>query len=246
MRRAAATVVVIVLVAGAGHAPGVIGVVLAGKQVKPKVGAWAWYDVKDAATGQAFVLRLAIVGEKEVLRKQGYWLEVEVVPLVGYRSVYKMLLTGPADDPVNVHQFLQREGRDEVVEVALEKPSEKDAAGEAPNEETEAKEPKRTLLGCEDVKTEGGVVPADRYELLDGERQVEIWLNEDVRPMGLVRLKSATGQLMLRHYGVGGQDARSVIHDPPVPGVEQPEAGVKVEVRVDRFPHRVGTEGDSE
>ena len=242
MRRAAATVVVIVLVAGAGHAQGVIGDVLAGKLVKPKVGAWAWYDVKDAATGQAFVLRLAIVGEKEVLRKQGYWLEVEVVPLVGYRSVYKMLLTGPADDPANVHQLLQREGTGEVVEVEPEK----EEAGDASDEETETKEPKRTLLGREDVKTEGGVVPADRYELLDGERQVEIWLNEDVRPMGLVRLKSATGELMLRHYGVGGQDARSVIHDRPVPGVEPPEAGVKVDVRVDRFPHRRGTEGDSE
>ena len=246
MRRVAATVVVIVLVAGAGYAQGVIGDVLAGKLVKPKVGAWAWYDVKDAATGQAFVLRLAIVGEKEVLRKQGYWLEVEVVPLVGYRSVYKMLLTGPASDPANVHKLLQREGTGEVVEVVLEKPPEKDEAGAAPNEETEAKEPKRTLLGREDVKTEGGVVPAERYELIEGKRQVEIWLNEDVRPMGLVRLKSATGELMLRHYGAGGPDARSVIHDPPVPGVEQPETGVKVDVRVDRFPRRGGTEGDSE
>jgi len=235
MGSAAAILVVAVLAAGAGHTQGVIGDILAGRLVKPKVGAWAWYDLKDAASGQAFVLRLAVVGEKEVRRKVGYWLEVEIVPLVGYRSIYKMLLTGPASDPANVHQILQREGTADVVEVELEEPGK-----ESEPEEPQKPEPKRTLLGREDVQTQGGPVAADRYELLDGDHRSEVWLNEDVRPMGLVRLKSATGELVLRRHGVGGPDGRSVIHEPPVPGVERLDTDVKVEVSVDPLPRRDG------
>lgn len=219
-----------------GYAQSIAGDVLAGKLVKPKAGVWAWYDLTESATGKNFLVRLAIVGEEKVGMKTGYWLELEVVPLVGYKSVYKMLVTGPASDPANIHKMLQREGTGQVEDLPLDKGKKDKGApkGEKEPQEPAAKEPERTPAGEEDITTPGGAVHAQHFEVGEGAAKQEVWLNEDVRPMGIVKLKSAEGELVLRNYGVGGKDARSVINEPLPPG--SPEAGsdVKVEVHVEK------------
>ena len=200
---------------------------MTGKLVNPKDGAWAWYDLRDAETEQGLLMRLAIVGRERVRRRQGHWLEVEIVPMVGYRSVYKMLVTGPASDPSHLHQLLVREGREPVVEMEL---------GDAGASERSAPpEQERRLLGEEDVRTRGGdVIRAQRYELGSGSERVEVWLNDDVAPMGIVRMVSAAGELALRNHGVGGQDARSVIDDPLPAGLGGKVEEMKVEVDPDQ------------
>jgi len=214
-----------VMLCGVGFAQDMLGDVLMEKLVKPTNGAWAWYDLTDATSDQAFVMRLAIVGEERVEMKQGYWLEIEIVPLVGYRSVYKMLVTGPASDPKNLHKVLQRVGRGNAEEV----PADKDAA----KEEKPAPEPERKLVGEEEVTIrDGSVVKAQHYQLTRDGQTVDIWLNDEVRPIGIVKQVTPSGEFKLRNYGVGGQDARSVINDPLPAGLGEKIEDMKVEVGV--------------
>jgi len=115
MKYLAGGFVALAFLCAAAQGQGVISDVFSGSLVNPKVGAWAWYDINGGRTADGGVIRLgamrlAIVGEEKVRDKQGYWLEMEYVPSVGYPSVYKMLLTGPAKDPANVHKMF-RAGR---------------------------------------------------------------------------------------------------------------------------------------
>jgi hypothetical protein len=50
--------------------------------------------------------------------------------------------------------------------------------------------------------------------------------------MGIVKMVSADGELLLRNYGEGGEDARSVIDDPPLAGGTEPNKEPKIEVHV--------------
>jgi len=214
-----------VMLCGVSVAQDVVGDVLMEKLVKPTNGAWAWYDLTDATSAQAFLMRLAIVGEERVGVKQGYWLEIEIVPIVGYRSVYKMLVTGPASDPKNLHKVLQRVGRGDVEEV----PVDTDAA----KEEKPAPEPERKLVGEEEVTIrDGSVLKAEHYQVSRDSQTVDIWLNDEVRPMGIVKQVTPSGEFKLRNYGVGGQDARSVINDPLPAGLGEKIEDMKVEVGV--------------
>ena len=101
-------------------AQGIMSDLMSGKLINPEVGAYAWYNLRDKTTGQEFFLRQAIVGMEKVNRKDAYWFETELVPRVGFPSIYKMLLTGPASDPKNVHRLVVREGEGAVQEVSLE------------------------------------------------------------------------------------------------------------------------------
>ena len=253
MKRVAACVLLLPFFCAIAQGQGVISDVFSGKLVNPKAGAWAWYDVTGAQTEgggtvQLGKMRLAIVGEETVKGKQGYWLEMEYIPSLGYPSIYKMLLTGPADDPANVQKVFRRDGTEKKEEVPLKpegKKKDRDKAEESPPEPKQ--EPERKLVGEEDIATSGGNVQgrstsvtlhAQHYEVVDGNATLDIWLNESVSPMGIVQMKSGEGGLLLRDHGTGGAYARSVIDEPPPTAKENPKGGVKVDVRVEREPKR--------
>jgi hypothetical protein len=236
MKRSIALTVLGLLACSLAWSQAVIGDVLAGKLVKPKTGAWAWYDLTDSASDSHFLVRLAIVGEEKVAAKDGYWLELEVVPAVGYESVYKMLVTGPANDPANVHKILRRDGLGKPEEVPTEPEKEKGKDAKEPKAKPEAKEAEKTLVGEEEIKTIGGAMRAQHYELKAGDGKSELWTNEEVAPTGVVQMKSPEGTLLLRNYGTGGADANSVIDAPRIKGEKDKEPGVKVEVHVDKAP----------
>jgi len=235
MRRASAWSLICLIACTGALAQGVIGQVLSGDLVNPKVGAWAWYDLTDAATDIRFLVRQAIVGNEKVGRKTGYWIEIEVVPRIGYKTIYKMLLTGPATDPKHVHKVLLRDGPRPVNEVSISDDNKKNAPPDPNGEDSGAvrtKDLARTSLGEEDVPTLGGTIRAEHFELTPGDQKVELWLNDDVRPMGIVKMKSPEGELVLRNHGVGGPDARSIIDEEPVPGTEERSAMPELRVRV--------------
>lgn len=203
----------------------VIGDVLSGSLVKPKEGQWAWYDVKDANTGLHYALRQAIVGSEKVGKKTGYWVELEIVPIIGYKTVYKMLLTGPASDPKHLHRVMTREGAAPPKEMPLATETEK-------SDKKEQDAAKEERLGFEDIKTETGTVSAEHLRVTSAGGVSDMWINDEVRPMGIVRLSSAQGELVLRSYGEGGEDARSIIDDDKAMAEGRAAPEPKVEVRV--------------
>lgn len=200
MRRIISMLAVMGVLSASAGAQGVLSDVLTGKLVKPKVGQWAWYDLLDAPSGRKFALRQAIVGKEKVGRKNGHWLEIEIVPDVGAISIYKMLVTGPASDPKNIHKIRFKQGSDAAVDVPV------DALEAAPEDSGNAK---RSSKGTVMLDTAKGPIESEHIVIQDGSSTYQIWLNDDVRPMGLVRMDSPNGKLFLRDYGEGGESGMS-------------------------------------
>jgi len=195
-------------------AQGIMSDLMSGKLINPEVGAYAWYNLKDKTTGQEFFLRQAIVGMEKVNRKDAYWFETELVPRVGFPSIYKMLLTGPASDPKNVHRLVVREGEGAVQEISLEEGA----------DWKEEKELTREALGMETLTIPGGDIQAEHYIIKDGEPATEIWISEQVPPMGLVKMTNAEGELSLQRHGVGGKDGQSALPETGSTGAPAPES----------------------
>lgn len=216
---ATALVLVCVLAPAAAGAQGVVNDLLAGKLLDPRVGQWAWYTLESADDDQRYAIRQAIVGSETVGRRTGYWLEVEIVPEVGYKILYKMLLTGPASDPRNVHRIIAKHGLDPAFEVPRG----------AHGEDSDTPRARRRSQGMEDVVTPSGIIRAERFEVTQGDQTLNLWIHNDVLPTGIVRLQSPEGDMLLRNYGIGGRDAESLIESPdevqPMPprGGEEPE-----------------------
>ncbi len=231
MRQAIILVIAAFLANIAAEAQGVVGDLLAGKLVNPEVGQWAWYDLTAGKGNKKFVIRQAIVGEEKVDRKKGYWVEFEIVPEVGYKMVYKMLLTGPASDPGNIVRVIEKPGPEHAVEVEVKAAD--PGAGDAPK-------PVRKSLGMEEVTTLDGPVRAEHFQVTQGDRTMDVWINEKINPTGIVKMHSIDGLMLLRNHGRGGEFARSVITEEPISAEEAaktrepipPQEGLQVEAHV--------------
>jgi len=212
-------------------AQGLVGDLLAGKLVNPKVGQWAWYNLVAAKGGKKYVIRQAIVGEERVSRKQGYWVEFEIIPEVGFKIVYKMLLTGPASDPENIHRVIEKSGVDPAQEVAVDQAAAKPVASES----------KRRSLGLEDIHTLDGAIRAEHYEVLEGADIIHVWINEKINPTGIVRMRSLDGEMVLRNHGSGGENADSVIAEKPLPPNVETVPKQKPQVRAETKANEEGS-----
>lgn len=184
-------------------AQGMLSDLMSGKLIDPEVGTFVWYTLTDSTTHREYYLRQAVVGQERVKRKDAYWLETELVPKVGFPSVYKMLLTGPAHDPKNVHRLLVREGQGAVQEMEVDRAQK---AAPKPDES-------RSSLGIEMVTYPGGEIEAEHFLVTSGDVTTEIWVSDEIKPMGLVRMKTTQGELTLQRFGKGGQDGRSAFPD---------------------------------
>lgn len=194
------------------RAQGMMSDLLLGKLINPEVGAYAWYTLKDQATGQEYFLRQAIVGAEKIKRKDAWWLETELVPKVGFSSVYKMLLTGPAGEPDNVKRLLVREGNGVVQEITMENSGDWEDEKDIPRESA----------GVETIALAAGEIQAEHFIVKDGDPPTEIWISEQVPPMGLVKMKNSEGELTLQRFGSGGKDGQSAI---PAAPMQTGEAG---------------------
>lgn len=208
---------IVILLSGAALGQGVFSDVMSGKLINPEVGVFAWYELKDTATGSKFFMRQAIVGAKQVEGKDGYYLETEVMPEVGFPIIYKMLLTGPASDPKNVHEIMVKDGAHRAERVPLDV---------LESDDTEV-QTLRESLGKETLTTPAGDIESEHFSLTQGDSISEVWLNDDIRPMGIVKLVSPEGELILTRFGSGGPDAESAL-DRKIK--EQNVEDVKVEV----------------
>lgn len=222
MLRRVVWISILLLATAKAPAQGLLGDVFSGKLINPEVGSWAWYELTDKASGAKFFLRQAIVGQEDVKHKAGYWVETELAPTEGFPTVFKMLLTGPASDPKNVHQLIVKEGTDPAESVPVPEDgytSENDGA--------------RTLVGEEKLKIgSGDAVDAQHFTVGSGKTQADVWVNDAVRPMGIVKMTSSEGELVLQRYGNGGKDAESVIAAYAKEASQGDAGKVRVEVRV--------------
>jgi hypothetical protein len=211
---------------------------LAGDLVNPKVGQWAWYDIAEKSSGLTYSVRQAIVGAEKVGKKPGWWFEMEVVPPVGYAQVYRMLLTGPAGDPKNIHKMIVEDGQNPAREIAVDSTD-----AEAGPMQTAT----RKLVGTETVKYLKGTIEAEHYVFETAAGNVDVWINDKVAPTGIVRIASDGGDLILREFGEGGEEGTS-----PAIKRQGPKTNITVKPRepvtepepAPRAPKRSEAEGD--
>lgn len=201
---------------------GVVGDIISGSLINPENGVFAWYDVRDVKTGKQFFMRQAIVGEEKVKGKNGYWLETEVVPQVGFPIVYKMLITGPASDPANIQEVYLKDGPGEPEKLTLD-PGATDT-GQSINGG------KRTSAGMEALETPQGPIEAEHILIERDGITTEVWISDQARPTGIVKMVSPEGELILRRFGVGGADAVSAFERKD--GVSDEKSNTKVVVKV--------------
>jgi hypothetical protein len=195
---------IILVLASSARGQGVISEIFAGNLVDPQVGVYAWYKLEDATTSRAFLLRQAIVGEERVRFKKGWWIEMELVPEIGFPSVYKMLLTGPANKAKNIHRVIVKEDGGLLQEIKIESANDSESA---------IQNAQKNSLGLEQVETEAGIIDAEHFVVETPEGKTEVWISEKVRPMGIVKMISPDGTLTLTRYGEGGADALSLLPD---------------------------------
>lgn len=219
MFRLISLALIAILSAWSACAQGLLSDIMSGALVKPEVGVYAWYEVKDLESGKKLYMRQAIVGQKEVKEKTGYYLETEVVPEIGFPIVYKMLLTGPASSVENVHEIMVREGGNPPETLPLEV---LEGTQEASSNST------RTSTGMEKLATPAGDMEAEHFVLDSGGEKTEVWINEEIRPTGLVKMISPDGELLLMRHGSGGTDAESAL-DRKIPEEHTDEVTVHVE-----------------
>lgn len=213
------------LIAVVAHGQGALNEVLSGALIEPETGVYAWYELTDKESAAKYFLRQAIVGEERVKRKKGYWVETEVIPQVGFPAIYKMLLTGPASEAKNVHEIIVKEGEAAPQRVPIEETS---------AEEEKQEEGTRTAIGTESVETLEGAISTEHFRIEGSDGVSDLWINESVRPTGIVKLVSPQGQLILQRFGKGGPDAESKLGGAQAP--DQGERRSQVQVRVGEGP----------
>jgi hypothetical protein len=187
---------------GSAAAQNVVGDLLGGKLIDPKVGQWIWYRVSDSEGEATFWIRQAVVGEETIDRDKGLWVEYEFVPEVGYRTIYKVFLAGPATDPDSIKRILVKQGPEPVQEMDVD-PADFEAEDEG--------RPSRESKGMEEVQTDSGVIRAEHLEVVEAGRTIHLWVNEKVKPSGLVRMTTPDGEMLLSRFGRGGEYGESVI-----------------------------------
>jgi hypothetical protein len=219
MRRVLAALICTVLTSTA-LGQGILSDVFSGKLINPEVGVFAWYELTDAETGMKFFLRQAVVEEEKVKRKTGYWVETELTPQVGFPMIYKMLLTGPAYEEGNVHKVVVKEGTQAPREVPIDPEAFTDTAQGSDD---------RTLVGTENLTVAGKELACEHYRVGQGEDVTDLWVNDTVRPLGVVKMKTPQGVLQLQRFGKGGADGASAINRATPGG---PSKKTDVEVRV--------------
>ncbi len=232
VRRCATFCILLYVVCVSACSQGVLGDVLTGNLIDPEPGQWSWYTLTDTQSNRKYALRQAVVAEETVGHKTGHWIEVEIIPEVGFPMLYKMLLTGPSSDPGNVHRIVMKEGENPPVEVQLDPgagASEAESAG------------KRKSKGKETIQIAAGTIEAEHVVIESPGGALELWINDDVKPLGVVRMRGPHGEMDLRNYGKGGAEALSKL---PLPegGAAQPAPAKKSGVKVTT---EIGEEGTS-
>lgn len=185
-------------------AQGFIEDLFRGKMLSSEPGVWAIYEITDKTTKTHILLRQAITGtEKTDENTTALWLESEIIPTEGFPSVYRFLISYDKNGKEKIHKIIVREGANP--------PQNIDSETMPDNTETTSK---KKLIGEEDVEFKNGKIKAKYYRIDEDNTTKEIWLNDEVKPLGIVKLSTNDGEMVLVKYGKGGEESKSAIDLP--------------------------------
>lgn len=170
----------------------------------PEVGQGAAYDVQNA-DGKKMSMEIAVVGKESADGKDGFWLETDLPGMSQGEMIMKSLLVLDAGNIQIARMIMQMPGRP-----PMEFPSQMMRAHDQPHPadvRTEADD-----VGKESVTVPAGTFVCEHYRMKDGGS--DVWVNEKVRPYGLVKSQTKNSTVVLTRVIT---DAKDKITGTPVP-----------------------------
>lgn len=200
---------------------------LRGKMLSSEPGVWAIYEITDKSTKNHILLRQAITGIEKVDEGiTALWLESEIVPKEGFPSVFRFLISYDKNGKEKIHKIVIREGANP--------PQNIDSQAMSESAETSSK---KKLVGEEEIEFKTGKIKAKHYRIEEGNSVKEIWLNDDVKPLGIVKLSTNEGDMILVKYGMGGEESKSVLDSPATKNVQSNALKPHVDVSTTETPN---------
>jgi len=164
-----------------------------------EIGCWSIYEVKDFSTKTTVLLREAITGEEMLNNQKCYWLEAEVIPTIGFPSIYRFLIQPEKNGKHKILKIVVREGAN-LPETYL---------SESVQSQEEKSNARKKFIKEEEIEYKSGKIKAKHYTIKTEEKEVEVWTTSEIKPLGLVKLRSKDGEVTLIRYGKGGEEAKS-------------------------------------
>ncbi|HOV31896.1 MAG TPA: hypothetical protein PLX23_00860 [Candidatus Hydrogenedens sp.] len=178
-----------------------------GKLISSELGVWVIYEITDKSTNKSVFLRQAITGIEKIDEKTtGIWLESEIIPLEGFPSVYRVLISYDSNGKEKVHKIVIREGADA--------PQNIDVSAMPDVDINQDKYSKKKLIGEEEVQYKNGKIKTKHYKIEEDNKSKEVWLNDEIKPLGIVKLSTNEGDMILIKFGKGGDEGKSALDLP--------------------------------
>ena len=170
----------------------------------PEVGHGAAYEVQNA-DGKKMTMEITVVGKETVDGKDGYWFETDLPGMPQGGMLMKSLMVIDAANVQVSRMIMQMPGRP-----PMEFPSQMLSARQQPHPadiRTESED-----VGSESVTVPAGTFVCEHYRMKDGSS--DVWVNEKVRPYGLVKSQGKNSTIVLSKVIT---DAKDKITGTPVP-----------------------------
>ncbi len=169
-------------------------------EFKPVVGGWAEYQF----TGKDLPSKMKIA----IVDKEGdaFWYESQMESEKHGKTTSKMLVSGDPTDMKNVKRMIIKEGEKPATEMPVEMLSMGGGRkGQAPKG-------KFVEMGTETVAVPAGSFKTQHMQYQDGKIVMDMWVNKDIPPYGLVKTTMKEGDMVLTAYGTG---AKTTITETP-------------------------------
>ncbi len=199
-----------------------------GKILSSEPGVWAIYDITDKSNKTHIILRQAITGTEKIDRDTtALWLESEIIPAEGFPSVFRFLISYDKNGKEIIHKIIVREGANPPQNIDNQSMS-----------ETKEISSKKKFIGDEEIEFKNGKIKAKHYKIEEDNTVKEIWLNDEVKPLGIVKLSTKEGDMVLVKYGKGGEESKSALELPIQKNVQTNSIQPHVDVSI------IGTQKD--
>lgn len=170
----------------------------------PEVGQGAAYDVQNA-DGKKMTMEITVVGKESADGKDGYWLETDIPGTPQGEMVMKSLLVLDAGNVQISRMIMQMPGSP-----PMEFPAQMMNGHDQPHPADVRTD--SVDVGSESVTVPAGTFVCEHYRMKDGAS--DVWVNEKVRPYGLVKSQGKNSTVVLSRVIT---DAKDKITGTPVP-----------------------------
>lgn len=160
---------------------------------KPVMGGWSEYQITGASPSK---MKIAIVGKEE----GSYWYEMVTETKGEGRTISKMLISGDPKAQTNVKKMIVKTGD----EPAMEMPAtmgQQFSKREAPA----GQQPAAVDKGTETITVPAGTFTAQHLQYQNAQEIVDVWINKDISPYGLIKSKSKSQEMVLIGHGSGAK-----------------------------------------